>query len=215
MEIRSERKWRINNRIFFQLIRALKRSNFCFKDHYKPRWINSVYYDDFFHYSVHQNLNGEYYKEKNRLRWYGNESFTNSVVFEVKKKFGTISNKTRHILFDEKIMLDNHFIDKTYSKVLKTFPSKIRLKPKTMTKYLRYYFLSQDEKIRATIDTNISYKKILNNKFGSEKFIDCYNILELKYNIKHDEMIRKNLNLKNLRLSRNSKFINSFFFQSL
>ena len=81
-----------------------------------------------------------------------------------------------------------------------------------MTKYLRHYFLSNDKKIRATIDTNISYTKILENKFGFEKFIEDKNILELKYNIKDDELLRKNLNIKNLRLSRNSKFINSFSF---
>lgn len=215
MEIRSERKWKIDNKNFLQLIDALKKSNFSFKEHYYPRWINSIYYDDFFHSSVHQNLNGEYHKEKNRLRWYGNENYANKITLEVKKKFGNTTTKTKHTIINEKTILDDEFISKTYSKLIKNFPSKIRLKPKTMTKYLRHYFLSYDKKIRATIDTNISYTKILENKFGFEKFIEDKNILELKYNIKDDELLRKNLNLKNLRLSRNSKFINSFFFQSL
>ena len=110
-------------------------------------------------------------------------------------------------IINKKTILDDEFISKTYSKLIKNFPSKIRLKPKTMTKYLRRYFLSSDQKIRATIDTNISYTKILENKFGFEKFIEDKNILELKYNIKDDELLRKNLNIRNLRLSRNSKFI--------
>lgn len=215
MEVRSERKWKIDNKNFFQLVNALKKSNFFFKEHYYPRIINSIYYDDSFNSSVHQNLNGEYYKEKNRLRWYGNKKYAEEIIFEVKKKFGNTSTKVKHILFDKKIALDDNFIFKTYLKLIESFPSKIRLKPKTMTKYLRYYYLSNDKKIRATIDTNISYLKILENKFSCERFVEDKIILELKYKTKHDELLRKNLNLKNLRLSRNSKFINSFFFQSL
>ena len=71
METRSEKKWKIDRQHFFQLINGLKSSYFCFRNHFEPRWINSIYFDDNFYTSIRQNLDGNYLKQKNRVRWYG------------------------------------------------------------------------------------------------------------------------------------------------
>ena len=215
MEIRSEKKWKIDGQYLLQLINGLKNSNFCFQNHYQPRWINSVYFDDYFYTSIRQNLNGNYFKEKNRARWYGEMLAPKEIKFEIKKKFGNTTTKIRHVLFDEEIQLDKNFVGIIEKKLKKKFPSKIKLKSTSMTRYFRYYFISKYKNVRATIDTNISYYKILENRIQFKKYIDENNILEIKYESKYDEFVRKNLNINNLRLSRNSKYINSFFFRSL
>ena len=60
-----------------------------------------------------------------------------------------------------------------------------------MTRYFRYYFISKYKNIRATIDTNISYYKIFENRIQFEKYIDKNNILEMKYESKYDGLVRK------------------------
>ena len=215
METRSEKKWKIDRQYLFQLINGLKSSYFCFRNHYEPRWINSIYFDDNFYTSIRQNLDGNYLKQKNRARWYGEMLDPKEIKFEIKKKFGNTSVKNRYTLFDEETKLGKNFVKIIENKVKKKFPSKINLKPISMTRYFRYYFISKYKNIRATIDTNISYYKIFENRIQFEKYIDKNNILEMKYESKYDGLVRKNLNINNLRLSRNSKYINSFFFRSL
>ncbi|MDC3005217.1 hypothetical protein OAY95_04810, partial [Candidatus Pelagibacter sp.] len=67
--------------------------------------------------------------------------------------------------------------------------------------------------VRATIDTDIFYKKLrlldnfdLNNN-------DSRPILELKYKIADDNYVRANLQNLTLRFSKNSKYINSLSLQ--
>ena len=48
MEIRFEKKWKINSHHFYDVYRALTESNFKFVEQYDPRWVNSIYYDNDF-----------------------------------------------------------------------------------------------------------------------------------------------------------------------
>ena len=56
MEIRFEKKWKINSNHFYDVFRALTESNFNFVEQYDSRWVNSIYYDDNFFNSIIQNL---------------------------------------------------------------------------------------------------------------------------------------------------------------
>lgn len=210
MEIRYERKWKVPSNQFVFLNRALRESKFSFKEHFKERWVNSIYFDDMFNKSIYQNLDGIQKKCKVRLRWYGNKNIITNPNIEIKKKNGfTVLKEKTKIVSNKKKITKNVLLDLTF-KLKKKYPILLAFNPVSYTHYLRYYYISQDQKVRATIDKNISYRKI-NNFTGSFSVKKDENIiLELKYGRDHDTVVRNSFSKKNkLRLSRNSKFINS------
>ena len=80
------------------------------------------------------------------------------------------------------------------------------------TNYDRQYFISNNEKVRATVDYNL--KSIYLKNLSQIDIIKNYSsscILEVKYPTNLDRYVRENLNEITLRLSRNSKYINSAF----
>ena len=68
MEIRFEKKWKINSYYFYDTYRALTESNFKFVEQYDPRWVNSIYYDNDFFNSIIENLDGNQLKKKNKTQ---------------------------------------------------------------------------------------------------------------------------------------------------
>ena len=90
--------------------------------------------------------------------------------------------------------------------------SKKNIFPILTTHYEREYFVSHNNKIRATVDYNL--KSISLDNFSQIYMVKNFKntcILELKYPINIDKYVRENLNEITLRLSKNSKFVNSFF----
>ena len=80
------------------------------------------------------------------------------------------------------------------------------------THYERQYFISNYSNIRATVDYNLQsiYLKNTSQTNVIKNFTkNC--ILELKYSTYLDKFIRKKLKNITLRLSKNSKFVNSAF----
>ena len=102
-------------------------------------------------------------------------------------------------------------------KILKeTINSKLKQKkiiyPVLTTHYQREYFISLNGKIRATIDYDL--KSVFLNNLSQIDIIKNFKnicILELKYSTGLDKYVRKNLKDISLRLSKNSKFVNSAF----
>tara|TARA_B100000989_G_scaffold193227_1_gene145809 strand:- start:120 stop:767 length:648 start_codon:yes stop_codon:yes gene_type:complete len=212
IETRFERKWVIKNIFISQLISALKISNFEFIKHHNSRWVNSIYYDDMFNSSVYQNLNGDQKKQKIRLRWYGKKKIFNPKV-EIKTKNMFLTTKTNKKIFFKGNYPDNKMLLDINDKVTSVSPFLVNHSPKTSTHYFRHYFVSKNKKIRATIDENIYYLTINNLKINLAEKRDFNLILELKYDRIYDEYVRQNFSKNNsLRISKNSKFINSFFF---
>ena len=211
METRLEKKWKLDKKYLYNLINILKFSKFKFINQHDPRWINSIYFDDFHNNSIKQNLDGNLLKEKYRFRWYGEEKCKKNIFLEIKKKNGYTTNKLK-----KKILIQFNKVDETTLNLLKKkmeeyMPSKINLIPSAITRYYRQYFISSDKKIRATIDSNISYRNIGFGNLLNNKILDNDLVLELKYNSFNDTYVRNNLKNISLRLSKNSKFVNSFF----
>ena len=74
----------------------------------------------------------------------------------------------------------------------------------------REYFVSSDKKIRATVDYNL--QSIFLNNLSQIDIVKNFKnicILEFKYSTGLDKYVRKNLKDITLRLSKNSKFVNS------
>jgi SPX domain protein involved in polyphosphate accumulation len=211
MEIRFEKKWKINSNHFYDVFRALTESNFNFVEQYDSRWVNSIYYDDNFFNSIIQNLDGNELKKKIRLRWYGSNETINQLFLEIKSKKGLVTQKRKINLREKNIKLNDELLKKLQIKILRKYPNFLGQNPITKVRYNRTYFISKNKNVRATIDKNISYQKIYNYKIKFESFKDNDLVLEFKYNTEFDSYVRNNLNKISLRLSKNSKFINSFF----
>ena len=211
MEIRFEKKWKVNSYYFYDVYRALTESNFNFTEQYNPRWVNSIYYDNNFYNSILQNLDGNELKKKIRLRWYGSDLNINKSFLEIKSKKGIVSQKRKINLKEKNSKLSQILLKKIQINILKKYPNFFVQNPLTKVRYNRTYFVSKNNNIRATIDKNISYQKINNYKVDVGSFYDSNLVLEFKYNTEYDNYVRDNLKDISLRLNKNSKFINSFF----
>ena len=211
MEIRFEKKWKVNSYYFYDVYRALTESNFNFTEQYDSRWVNSIYYDNNFYNSILQNLDGNELKKKIRLRWYGSDLNINNSFLEIKSKKGTVSQKRKINLKEKNSKLNQILLKKIQINILKKYPNFFVQNPLTKVRYNRTYFVSKNNNIRATIDKNISYQKINNYKVDVGSFYDSNLVLEFKYNTEYDNYVRDNLKDISLRLNKNSKFINSFF----
>ena len=208
---RFERKWVFDNNDYNQIYISLYRSNFYFIDHFPDRQVNSIYFDDQHHSSIVQNIDGISDKKKYRLRWYGNFKNIKDPVFEVKKKNGFEVSKDNFSLpkLNNLNLFKNDDIDFLASFINDNFNFTNKLFPILTTHYLRSYFISSNKLVRATIDRNLKSLILYQNKNSDiiKEFNDI--ILELKYDLNLDNYVRQNLGSTSVRLSKNSKFINS------
>lgn len=173
-----------------------------FKNFFTPREVNSIYLDTLNFNFAKDNINGSNFRKKIRFRWYNND-FTN-IYFEeklkqnffVKKIVKKLNKNKNNIYFLNNISLTNFNIHQNYRLVLKT-------------NYLRSYWISQDKKIRATIDTNLTASPMsnLNRKLNLNN-----TILEFKFLPSHEKNFRDLFFLKNLNIRNNkySKYLQSF-----
>ena len=95
MEIRFEKKWKIPQKYYYQLINSLYNSNFQFSPQFKERTVNSIYFDDQSFKLIRQNLDGNNKKKKIRVRWYGLSNILSNPYLEIKKKTGFLCIKEK------------------------------------------------------------------------------------------------------------------------
>ena len=174
---------------------------------FSSREIDSIYLDTENYDFARDNINGVSKRKKLRFRWYNND--LSNIYFEEKKKQNflvekqvnkiSISLKKINLVHNLKEYLDNfnkNYNDFNYRFVLKT-------------NYLRSYWISDNKKIRATIDSNINVSPIFDL---SRKLSLNETILELKFSPFNESSFRNffyNRNL-NLRSKKFSKYIQSF-----
>ena len=189
--------------------------NSC-KEIYKPRKVNSFYYDDYNFSLFNQNIDGIGFRNKYRCRFYndGKDGFI-------------VENKLKRNQFNEKKFLDPKKINKTSLirnqkdltfKVSETeiisLPPVImeNYYPKVFVSYKRKYFMSYYRKARITIDTKINFSKVLvkkNNIFLLAKRFLNHNILEIKFendSLEISNFISNIANEFNLTYSKCSKY---------
>ena len=207
---RFERKWVFNNN-FLDVYNNLLKSKFLFRTNFPDRTVNSIYFDDFNNSCVSENLEGVNEKTKFRLRWYGQD---NHILKNPKLEFKVKKNFMNYKIINDLKILDNLDLRKTKNVnfITKTVNSIYKIKtliPVSTTHYDRSYFLSSNNLVRSTLD-----KQLKVSKFNNDFFIPIFKkfnkiILELKYEKKYDEYVRKNINDISSRYSKNSKYIYS------
>ena len=80
-ETRYERKWELRNYDVNTIILKIYKSNFLFRELYKKRFVNSIYFDNFNHDAFSENLSGISIRKKTRLRWYDDQKI--NLVIEI------------------------------------------------------------------------------------------------------------------------------------
>ena len=115
--------------------------------------------------------------------------------------------KTYPIEIKEDIKFNFDGIRKISTFVLKKIKINKNLFPILSTHYLRSYFVSSNNHVRATFDRNLKSHQIyglqnLNFKKDFNNFI-----FEIKYNKNYDNYVRENLKNISLRISKNSKYV--------
>ena len=178
-----------------------------FKRLFAPRKVSSIYLDTINYNFVKDNINGVSKRKKIRFRWY-NDDYTNIYLEEKNKQNFLVKTKFRKILkFDKSLTFIENL--RSYFLSLKKFNKNYNFKFILKTSYLRTYWISNDKKIRATIDSNIIASPIndLNRNLNLNE-----TILEFKFSPISEKNFRNlfhNYNL-NLRSKKYSKYLQSF-----
>lgn len=211
-QIRIERKWstNLNND---QIKLALMNSKFYFKEHYPKRKINSIYFDDDKHTRIFENLSGINKRIKIRVRWYGdyNNIIKPKLEVKIKENFNTKKIVKKLNIKDKLYFKDINSIRLLQKKCLDYYNfnySNVNFFPSHSTHYKRDYLISNDKTIRATIDYELFSYNLFNQSINKIRRSYFYNrVLEFKYDYKNEQKVKDLLDVWNLRLSKNSKFV--------
>ena len=213
--LRYERKFIFENADTEDIINDIVLTNhFFFKEIYSLRTVNNIYFDDNNFTFYKQNVSGDGFREKYRLRWYGdNFSKLNKPTLEIKKKFGEVGDKYSFKMKGFSVDMDSTNVDEL-NKLIQNNINDVRLLskisnlfPSLYNSYERRYFLSECERYRITIDFNMKFfnPHYVNFKSSESNLSDI--VLELKYGTRHDDVGRELSQLIVSRLSKNSKYV--------
>ena len=174
---------------------------------YPDREISSVYLDTKNYDFARDNINGISERKKIRFRWYNNDE--TKIFFEEKnKKNFQVYKEIKEIeLSSEKKDLVNKLKEFFFTKETKN--NKFNYKFILKTNYHRSYWISDDKKFRATIDTEINASSLKN--FLKPIYLPD-TVLEFKFLPKYEKEFRYFFNSKSyqLRSQKYSKYIRSF-----
>ncbi len=221
---RYEKKYIVPQFFKEKYLNILRDSKNNFIQSYKSRLVQSIYYDTSSLFLAKQNLDGESIRHKVRMRFY--DTFEPKDIFlEIKYRNFEIGNK-EIIKIDNK----NSFIHKNSLKLIQfqEFFSRFNILlniieemvPIIFVSYKRYYFTGLDKRIRITFDENICYQNLLENSLNIKnnsifQINDNNCIVEIKHPIDEDIEISSIVSKLDLRVERNSKYINGLLFMNL
>jgi len=179
-----------------------------FTKYFVPREISSIYLDTLNFDFAKDNINGVSRRKKIRFRWYNDDYSKIYLEEKNKQNFFVKKNISKAIDFVTKKDLVKNL--KEYLLNLNEIHNNFNYQFILKTNYLRSYWISNDKKIRATIDTNLNTSPINNL---SRRLELNETILELKFSPSNEKFFR-NLFIQNnfnLRSKKYSKYLQSFY----
>ena len=222
IKYRYERKFLVPLYLDSHALFLIQNSSIGFQQSNPARRVNSIYFDSDDLLFAKQNIDGVSQRYKVRVRYYGLLNSLNNPLLEIKYKQGNVGSKyliklKKPFSFGDEINLISLFeLNELPNDLIDLFHSLI---PKVFVSYYRNYYLSYCNNYRLTYDHSIVYKSMETNvisKFSEDSFIHSNNnILELKYDIEHDNYSSKTIDKLPFRLSRNSKYVNALYMTGL
>jgi hypothetical protein len=183
-----------------------------FYEAFKPREVSSIYFDnEKFSFAKH-NIDGERYRLKPRLRWYGD----NYCAAKLELKFRDGFNGYKNVYSDFGFLGTTQSLSNSIRKIsifLNKFQSLKNLRPSSKVTYQRRYFLHPSG-IRATIDTHIYVESISSDMHQSKNQLPIgFEVLEIKYTAENDNYVREYIYphfiYLSMRLTKCSKYVES------
>ena len=179
-----------------------------FTKQYPDRTISSIYLDTVNYDFAKDNINGVSERKKIRFRWYNNNLDNIYIEEKNKRNFNVWKNIEKiNLPINKKNLLGNlkEYFNKAKFKNINNFNYKFVLK----TNYKRSYWLSSNNKIRATIDIDINSSCM--NNFSKPIYLGD-TVLEFKFNPLHEEFFRNFFSERfdHLRAQKYSKYVRSF-----
>lgn len=211
-ELRYERKFPISKGLMSEneLTLTVKSNPNFFREIYKERQINSIYFDTVSFDLYRENEMGIAKRFKYRIRWYG-DNLQRAVkpILEIKVKTGLTGDKWLYPLNDFDV--DNFRGENVFSK--SDIPDLIKekmkhLQPVLVNTYMRKYYLSKDERFRLTTDKDMKFYRFLPLSGRSKLYNTCGTdfVVELKYKPLDDKTANKITNKFPFRLDKFSKY---------
>jgi hypothetical protein len=201
-EPRFERKFRL--RVSDSEIVPAHLINLGFLPIYSKRRVNSIYFDTAYYRFARENIDGERYRIKPRVRFYGDIDEEYNTILEYKFRDGFLGYKYKKKVDSSSLCWQ----DDVASIIERDIFSKVS--PSIKITYDRRYFLHSSG-IRATVDNNIAACN-LRGGHGAKFLPVGYDVVEFKYPVKLDDYFRESIfykfsELSPYRLNKSSKYV--------
>jgi hypothetical protein len=190
--LRYERKFLISDRSLRDVLQFIQFHPACFTEIFRERRINNIYLDNPGFESYYENVEGNPFRKKARIRWYGDLFGTvRKPVLEYKIKKSLLGHKVSHVMEDFEIRpgFSWNDIQPAISSLPLSTANEIRsIRPVLLNSYVRKYFLSADKVFRITVDQQLTWYSMgsFNNQF-IRKVSSPDVVVELKYDSAEEE----------------------------
>lgn len=160
---RYEIKFTVQRENYYRLKNWIMLNSHDFYAPYPPRIVNNIYFDNQECDSYVENLTGCTSRTKLRLRWYGDTFNPQKAVLELKSKRNRLGFKSAHKIGFSGMQLSSM----TYRDIVHNIAAQLegdvsfRFKqsdvPIIVNRYEREYFVTRNNKVRATLDGNLTF----------------------------------------------------------
>jgi len=159
---RNEKKYLITQMQADRLIDALVTN--MKPDKYSTYWVQNIYYDTENWDIIRTSMEKPHYKEKMRMRCYGNPETTDRMFLELKKKYSGVVYKRRLPIIPSEIASSSidEILSKDSSQIAKELAYHIQMTGVTEKFFISYHRQAfaglNDDSLRLTLDSDISYR---------------------------------------------------------
>lgn len=163
---RYEIKYLLTYDVYIKLLQKI--NHLLIPDKYGPTLIRSIYYDTDDYLLIRKSIEKGIYKEKLRVRTYGNKTNNEKVFLEIKKKYmGKVYKRrisssiedVKRLINGNNLSLEEKGVNEQIKKEITAFCNHYKnLKPKVMIMYERDAYYEKGTNLRITFDKNISYR---------------------------------------------------------
>ncbi len=204
--MRYERKYRIENTAPHVVEQVVRMHPASFRTAFPARQVNNIYFDTPSFATFHENESGVAQRKKYRVRWYGPFlQVMQAPVLEVKIKENLLGYK-------ESFPMENTCLPQLKeigSKVNRKIADYQLLLPTLMNSYHRSYWVTSNQKIRLTIDSQMYFHPLYKQaSFTKYHLHDPAVIVEVKYDEKEESAAREIMQHLPFRITKNSKYVN-------
>ena len=203
---------------YFRILNWIRQHSSCFKTEYPERQVNNIYFDSYNYDSYCENIYGSSSKSKVRFRWYGRSNEPKNGSLEIKCKRNQLNWKLIYKVQKDQSKYEGDWralclkirreLPQEAKKWMEMYPL-----PVLINRYKRKYFVSQDKKIRVTLDNDMviydqTRKRIPNyySKSNTPKVL----VLEIKFSRELRGHVVNLLSDIPFRSSRFSKYVSGF-----